>query len=141
MPENNQLLSVESQLVGLPLAGPESFSQHQLDYLKTALGFVWQDISEEVTGAGTGTQLLYMPATGVCMLTVVRTANIAGTNSLGTVSSAYRPATSIISAAAALNNNAYCRGFVESNGNIGLAATASANNVGIRFFATWVVGK
>ena len=38
MPENNQLLSVESQLVGLPLAGPESFSQAQLDYLKRALG-------------------------------------------------------------------------------------------------------
>ena len=38
MPENNQLLSVESQLVGLPLAGPESFSQQQLDYLKRALG-------------------------------------------------------------------------------------------------------
>lgn len=38
MPENNQLLSVESQLVGMPLAGPESFSQQQLDYLKRALG-------------------------------------------------------------------------------------------------------
>lgn len=38
MPENNQILSVESQLVGMPLAGPESFSQQQLDYLKRALG-------------------------------------------------------------------------------------------------------
>ena len=38
MPENNQILSVEGQLVGIPLAGPESFSQQQLDYLKAAMG-------------------------------------------------------------------------------------------------------
>lgn len=38
MPENNQILSVEGQLCGIPLAGPESFSQQQLDYLKRALG-------------------------------------------------------------------------------------------------------
>lgn len=48
MPENNQLLSVESQLVGLPLAGPESFSQQQLDYLKRALG-----VDETVLFTGT----------------------------------------------------------------------------------------
>lgn len=33
-----ELLSVEGQLVGMPLAGPESFSQQQLNYLKRALG-------------------------------------------------------------------------------------------------------
>jgi hypothetical protein len=38
MPENNNIMSVEGQLVGMPLAGPESFSQQQLDYLKRALG-------------------------------------------------------------------------------------------------------
>lgn len=38
MPENNQILSVEGQLVGMPTAGPESFSAQQLDYLKRALG-------------------------------------------------------------------------------------------------------
>ena len=38
MSENNQMMSVEGQLVGMPLAGPESFSQQQLDYLKRALG-------------------------------------------------------------------------------------------------------
>jgi hypothetical protein len=38
MSENNQLLSVEGQLIGMPTAGPESFSQAQLDYLKRALG-------------------------------------------------------------------------------------------------------
>lgn len=38
MAENNQMMSVEGQLVGIPLAGPESFSQQQLDYLKRALG-------------------------------------------------------------------------------------------------------
>ena len=38
MPENNQIMSVAGQLVGMPLAGPESFSAQQLDYLKRALG-------------------------------------------------------------------------------------------------------
>lgn len=38
MPENNNIMSLEGQLVGLPLAGPESFSAQQLDYLKRALG-------------------------------------------------------------------------------------------------------
>ena len=38
MPENNNIMSVEGQLVGMPLAGPQSFSQAQLDYLKRALG-------------------------------------------------------------------------------------------------------
>lgn len=34
----NEIMSVEGQLVGMPLAGPESFSQQQLDYLKAAMG-------------------------------------------------------------------------------------------------------
>lgn len=34
----NEMGSVEGQLVGLPLAGPESFSVEQLAYLKRALG-------------------------------------------------------------------------------------------------------
>lgn len=35
---SNEIMSVEGQLVGMPLAGPESFSQQQLAYLKRALG-------------------------------------------------------------------------------------------------------
>ena len=35
---SEQINSVAGQLVGMPLAGPESFSQQQLDYLKRALG-------------------------------------------------------------------------------------------------------
>ena len=35
---SNEIMSMEGQLVGMPLAGPESFSQQQLDYLKRALG-------------------------------------------------------------------------------------------------------
>ena len=35
---NNQIMSMEGQLCGMPLAGPESFSQQQLEYLKRALG-------------------------------------------------------------------------------------------------------
>lgn len=38
MSENNQMMSVEGQIVGMPLAGPESFSQQQLEYLKRAMG-------------------------------------------------------------------------------------------------------
>ena len=38
MSENNQIMSVQGQLVGMPLAGPESFSQQQLEYLKRAMG-------------------------------------------------------------------------------------------------------
>lgn len=48
MPENNQILSVEGQLIGMPTAGPESFSQQQLDYLKRALG-----VDETVLWSGT----------------------------------------------------------------------------------------
>ena len=48
MPENNQIFSVEGQLVGMPMAGPESFSQQQLDYLKRALG-----VDETVLFTGT----------------------------------------------------------------------------------------
>ena len=43
----NEIMSVAGQLVGMPLAGPESFSQQQLDYLKRALGVdetvLWED--------------------------------------------------------------------------------------------------
>ena len=53
MPENNQLLSVEGQLVGMPLAGPESFSQAQLDYLKRALGVDETVLFEGVDGSYT----------------------------------------------------------------------------------------
>ena len=48
MPESNKITSVEGQLVGMPLAGPESFSQQQLDYLKRALG-----VDETVLWSGT----------------------------------------------------------------------------------------
>ena len=48
MPENNNIMSIEGQLIGMPLAGPESFSQQQLDYLKRALG-----VDETVLWEGT----------------------------------------------------------------------------------------
>ena len=38
MPESNELMSAGAQLIGMPLAGPESFSAEQLAYLKRALG-------------------------------------------------------------------------------------------------------
>lgn len=62
MPENNQILSVEGQLVGMPLAGPESFSAQQLNYLKRALGVdetvLWDKGSGASLGNGTDTATL-----------------------------------------------------------------------------------
>ena len=49
---SNEIMSVEGQLVGMPLAGPESFSQQQLVYLKRALG-----VDETVLWDGNGTAL------------------------------------------------------------------------------------
>ena len=51
MAESNQMMSVEGQLVGLPLAGPESFSQQQLEYLKRALDLDETVLYEDATGA------------------------------------------------------------------------------------------
>lgn len=141
MAENNQMMSVEGQLVGMPLAGPESFSQQQLDYLKRALGFEWQDITSTMTGTSDTTKLIYCPATKVCVLTVIRNISITSNTTLGNVAEDYRPSTSIIVASCMLQNNSYIRGFVESNGNVGVITASSQSNVGMRFFATWVVGE
>lgn len=55
MPESNEIMSVEGQLVGMPLAGPESFSQQQLDYLKAAMGIdetvLWEGGTSGATSA------------------------------------------------------------------------------------------
>jgi hypothetical protein len=101
----------------------------------------WQDKSSEISNAKTGTKLLYMPATGLCMLTIIWVGNVATNNAFGTISSDYRPSTSIITCAAMLNNNNYCRAYVESNGNITLSTAASATNVGVRITAMWIAGK
>lgn len=56
MAESNEILSVEGQLVGMPLAGPESFSQQQLAYLKRALGLDETVLFSSSSGAvGTAT--------------------------------------------------------------------------------------
>lgn len=51
------MMSLEGQLVGMPLAGPESFSQQQLDYLKRALGVdetvLWEGSLGPITSNGT----------------------------------------------------------------------------------------
>lgn len=45
------MMSLEGQLVGMPLAGPESFSQQQLEYLKRALGVDETVLWENASGA------------------------------------------------------------------------------------------
>lgn len=62
MPDNNNIMSMEGQIVGMPLAGPESFSQQQLEYLKRALG-----VDETVLWSGFKTDI---PNTGVSSYTL-----------------------------------------------------------------------
>lgn len=50
MAGTNEMGSVEGQLVGLPLAGPETFTVQQLAYLKRALG-----VDETLLWSGTAT--------------------------------------------------------------------------------------
>ena len=67
MPENNQIMSVEGQLCGMPLAGPESFSQQQLDYLKRALGVdetvLWSNNNPQYTNDNKGVVSATLPET------------------------------------------------------------------------------
>ena len=58
MSENNQILSSNAQLVGMPLAGPESFSQQQLAYLKRALGVDETVLYDVGSGTPSGTVTL-----------------------------------------------------------------------------------
>ena len=55
MSENNQILSIGNQLVGMPLAGPESFSQEQIEYLKRAMGIDETVLFESNTAVSTFT--------------------------------------------------------------------------------------
>ena len=48
------MMSVEGQLVGMPLAGPESFSQQQLEYLKRAMG-IDETVLFNANGTGVST--------------------------------------------------------------------------------------
>lgn len=52
---SNEIMSLEGQLCGIPLAGPESFSQQQLDYLKRALGVDETVLWEDATGTSQST--------------------------------------------------------------------------------------
>lgn len=55
---SNEIMSLEGQLCGIPLAGPESFSQQQLDYLKRALGVdetvLWSGDTGMIIGSSSG---------------------------------------------------------------------------------------
>lgn len=69
----NEIMSLEGQLCGIPLAGPESFSQQQLDYLKRALGV---DETVLYDGGAAG----YKPGTGSGASNVIVQLNEAITN-------------------------------------------------------------
>lgn len=57
MAGTNEMGSVEGQLVGLPLAGPETFSAQQLAYLKQAMGLRETVLWEGSAGLNTEVQL------------------------------------------------------------------------------------
>ena len=57
MSENNQMMSIQGQLCGMPLAGPESFSQQQLEYLKRALGVDETVLYESNTAVAQGSTI------------------------------------------------------------------------------------
>lgn len=142
----NEINAVAGQLWGVPVgqvytAGPGIVIDNVHKTVRVGT-LEWEDVTSTMTGTSATTKLIYCPATKVCVLTVVSTRNIStGAVSIGTLAADYRPATSIIGASCQLNNNAYIRGFVESTGNVGVSVAASQSNVGLRFFATWVVGQ
>lgn len=55
MPESNEILSVDGQLVGMQLAGPETFTAEQIAYLKHAIGIDETVLFESAAGVGSGT--------------------------------------------------------------------------------------
>lgn len=140
---SNEIMSMEGQLVGMPLAGPETFSPQQLDYLKRALGVEWQDItSDAITSPNTGIKLLYCPALKQCMLTYIGTKTLAvGTTTIGTVASGYRPSSGPLPATIMVNNSKYVRGWITNTGLFEIAVNEAMTSVGIRYMATWVVGE
>ena len=97
MPENNQILSVSGQLVGLPLAGPESFSQQQLDYLRTALGLgTWTDVTSEITKSNTtitGGSITFLYNKAMKLISLIGEIRVQGAGDVYTLPEKYRPQT------------------------------------------------
>lgn len=97
MPENNQILSVEGQLVGMPLAGPESFSQQQLDYLRSALGLgTWTDVSSEITKSTTiitGGSITFRYNKAMKLISLMGEIHVQGGGEVYTLPEKYRPQT------------------------------------------------
>lgn len=138
--DGNRVLQVEGPVdvvagPGIVIDNPDG------NTLRISASIGWIDKSNEISNSKGDTKLYYMPTTGLCFLNVIWTGNTSTQNNFGTISSDYRPSTSIITCSAMLNNNTYCRGFVESSGKITVGTTASATNVGVRITAMWIAGK
>ena len=97
MPESNEIMSVEGQLVGIPLAGPESFSQQQLDYLKRALGVgTWTDVSSEIaknTTIITGGSITFLYNKAMKLISLMGEIRVQGSGDVYTLPEKYRPQT------------------------------------------------
>ena len=97
MPENNNIMSIEGQLIGMPLAGPESFSQQQLDYLRSALGLgTWTDVSSEIaksTTIITGGSITFRYNKAMKMISLIGEIHVQGEGDVYTLPEKYRPQT------------------------------------------------
>ena len=93
----NEIMSVEGQLVGMPLAGPESFSQQQLDYLRTALGLgTWTDVSSEIaksTTIITGGSITFRYNKAMKLISLMGEIHVQGSGDVYTLPEKYRPQT------------------------------------------------
>lgn len=139
--DGNRVLQVEGPVdvvagPGIVIDNPDG------NTLRISASLAWEDKSSEISNPLSNvTKLYYMPSTGLCFLNIIWTGNTSTQNVFGTISSAYRPSSSIITCSAMLNNNTYCRGFIESNGKITVGTSAAATNVGVRLTAMWIAGK
>ena len=94
---SNEIMSVEGQLIGMPLAGPESFSQQQLDYLRTALGLgTWTDVSSEITKSTkiiTGGSMTFRYNKAMKLISIIGEIHVQGSGEVYELPKKYRPQT------------------------------------------------
>ena len=97
MAGTNEMGSVEGQLVGLPLAGPETFSVQQLAYLRTALNLGnWVDVSSEITKSTTiitGGSQTFRYNKALKMISIMGEIHVQGSGEVYALPGKYRPQT------------------------------------------------
>lgn len=97
MAGETELASVEGQLIGMTLAGPESFSIQQLAYLRTALNLGnWEDVSSEITKSTTiitGGSQTFRYNKALKMISIMGEIHVQGSGEVYALPEKYRPLT------------------------------------------------